>query len=90
MAIVNVTSTLGDRGFPAASLYVASKHAVIGLTRSAALEADGYGVQVSAVGPGPVQTAMLDPVTGHDEEDKLGLLAMGPIGRAGDPDEIAR
>ncbi len=89
-AIVNVTSIDGDKGFPNGSLYVASKHAIIGLTRSAALEAAAYGVRVNAVGPGPVQTAMLDRVTGHDEDAKRGFLATVPMQRAGDPDEIAK
>lgn len=89
-AIVNVTSIYGEKGFPNGSLYVASKHAIIGLTRSAALEAAEYGVRVNAVGPGPVQTAMLDRVTGHDAEAKRAFLATVPMRRAGDPDEIAR
>jgi NAD(P)-dependent dehydrogenase (short-subunit alcohol dehydrogenase family) len=88
-SIVNVSSIYGEKGFPNASLYVASKHAIIGITRSAALEAAPYGVRVNAVGPGPVQTAMLDRVTGGDPAAKAAFLATVPQQRAGEPEEIA-
>ena len=88
-SIVNVSSIYGQKGFPNASLYVASKHAIIGLTRSAALEAAPYGVRVNAVGPGPVQTAMLDRVTGNDTRAKAAFLATVPQQRAGEAEEIA-
>ena len=88
-AIVNVSSIYGERGFPLNAPYVASKHAIIGLTRAAALEGAPQGVRVNAVGPGPVQTAMLDRVTGGDEEAKAAFLSTIPIGRGGDPKEIA-
>lgn len=88
-AIVNVSSVFGERGYPNGALYVASKHAVIGLTRSAALEAAAFGVRVNAVGPGPVQTEMLDRFIGRSDETKSSFVATVPLGRAGDPDEIA-
>jgi NAD(P)-dependent dehydrogenase (short-subunit alcohol dehydrogenase family) len=88
-SIVNVSSIYGQKGFPGASLYVASKHAIIGLTRSAALEAAAYGVRVNAVGPGPVQTAMFDRVAGGDAQAKAAYLATVPQQRAGQPEEIA-
>jgi NAD(P)-dependent dehydrogenase (short-subunit alcohol dehydrogenase family) len=88
-AIVNVSSVAGRIGFPGASIYVASKHAVEGLTKAAALEAAPFGVRVNAVAPGPVQTAMFDRFTGTDE-NKAGLLSTIPLGRAGDVDEIAQ
>jgi NAD(P)-dependent dehydrogenase (short-subunit alcohol dehydrogenase family) len=88
-SIVNVSSIYGQKGFPLNAPYVASKHAIIGLTRAAALEAAPYGVRVNAVAPGPVQTAMLDRVTGGDEEAKAAFLSSVPVGRAGDPKEIA-
>ena len=88
-AIVNVSSIYGEKGFPLNAPYVASKHAIIGLTRAAALEGAPRGVRVNAVGPGPVQTAMLDRVTGGDEEAKAAFLSTIPIGRGGDPKEIA-
>ncbi|MBV9793906.1 MAG: glucose 1-dehydrogenase [Actinobacteria bacterium] len=88
-SIVNVSSIYGRKGFPGAALYVASKHAIIGLTKSAALEAAAYGVRVNAVGPGPVQTAMFDRVTGNNAQAKAAYLATVPQQRAADPEEIA-
>jgi NAD(P)-dependent dehydrogenase (short-subunit alcohol dehydrogenase family) len=87
-SIVNISSTMGSRGAPNASLYVASKHAVEGLTRSAALEAAAFGVRVNAVAPGPVETGMLDRFTGSKDR-KAGLLASIPLGRAARPQVIA-
>jgi NAD(P)-dependent dehydrogenase (short-subunit alcohol dehydrogenase family) len=72
-SIVNLSSTLGHRGAPGASLYTASKHAVEGLTKSAALEGAAFGVRVNAVAPGPIETAMLDRFTGNsDREGRAG------------------
>ena len=87
-SIVNVSSTMGSRGAPNASLYVASKHAVEGLTKSGALEAAPFGVRVNAVAPGPVETGMLDRFTGSQGR-RAGLLASIPLRRAGKPEEIA-
>ncbi|SAK67677.1 short-chain dehydrogenase/reductase SDR [Caballeronia pedi] len=87
-SIVNVSSTMGARGAAGASLYVASKHAVEGLTKSAALEAATFGVRVNAVAPGPVQTPMLDRLT-QTSERKAAFLDTVPLKRAGTPDEIA-
>ena len=87
-SIVNLSSTMGSRGAPNASLYVASKHAVEGLTKSAALEAAAFGVRVNAVAPGPIETGMLDRFTGS-EQRKAGLLASIPLRRAGRPEELA-
>jgi NAD(P)-dependent dehydrogenase (short-subunit alcohol dehydrogenase family) len=89
-AIVNVSSVAGQVGFPGASVYVASKHAVEGLTKSAALEAATTGVRVNAVAPGPIQTDMMERFTGHNAEAKAGLIAMVPAQRAGTVDEIAQ
>jgi NAD(P)-dependent dehydrogenase (short-subunit alcohol dehydrogenase family) len=86
--IVNISSTMGSRGAPNASLYVASKHAVEGLTKSGALEAASFRVRVNAVAPGPVETAMLDRFTGSGDR-KAGLLAGVPLRRAGKPEEVA-
>jgi NAD(P)-dependent dehydrogenase (short-subunit alcohol dehydrogenase family) len=86
--IINISSTMGSRGAPNASLYVASKHAVEGLTKSAAIEAAASGVRVNAVAPGPVETPMLDRLTGSDER-KAAFLANVPLKRAGTPEEIA-
>src|SRR6202000_886216 len=72
-SIVNLSSTMGHRGAPGASVYTASKPAVQGLTQSAALEAAAFGVRVNAVAPGPVETGMLDRFTGSAER-KAGLI----------------
>ena len=89
-AIVNLSSVAGQVGMAGASVYAASKHAVEGLTKSAALEGAAAGVRVNAVAPGPVQTDMLDRFTGGSDEAKQGSLAGLPARRAGTPDEIAR
>ena len=88
-AIVNLSSIVGHKALPGAPLYVASKHAVEGLTKAAALEAAEFGVRVNAVAPGPIQTGMLDRFAGSVDA-KAGLLASLPLKRAGTPDEIAR
>jgi len=87
-SIVNLSSTMGQRGAAGASLYTASKHAVEGLTKSAALESAAFGVRVNAVAPGPIETAMLDRFTGNADR-KAGLVAGVPMKRAGRPEEIA-
>ncbi|MBV8193262.1 MAG: glucose 1-dehydrogenase [Alphaproteobacteria bacterium] len=87
-SIVNISSTMGSRGAANASLYVASTHAVEGLTKSGALEAAPSGVRVNAVAPGPVETRMLDRFTGSPDR-KAGLLASIPLRRAGKPEELA-
>ncbi len=87
-SIVNLSSTMGHRGAPGASIYTASKHAVEGLTKSAALEAAAFGVRVNAIAPGPIDTAMLDRFTGNPGR-KAGLVAGVPLKRAGRPEEIA-
>src|SRR5882672_3199474 len=88
-SIVNVSSTFGQTGGAGASVYAASKHAVEGLTQSAALEAAGSGVRVNVVAPGPIDTGMLTRFTGTDER-KAGLIAGVPLKRVGKPEEIAQ
>ncbi|MBN3852334.1 glucose 1-dehydrogenase [Paraburkholderia sp. Ac-20340] len=88
-SIVNLSSIAGLVGMAGASVYVASKHAVEGLTKSAALEGAAAGVRVNAVAPGPVATNMLDRFTGGSDDNKAGLLATVPARRAASPDEIA-
>jgi NAD(P)-dependent dehydrogenase (short-subunit alcohol dehydrogenase family) len=88
-SIVNLSSTMGHKGVPGASIYTASKHAVEGLTKAAALEGAGFGVRVNAVAPGPVETGMLSRFTGSDAR-KAGLIAGVPMQRAGTPEEIAQ
>jgi NAD(P)-dependent dehydrogenase (short-subunit alcohol dehydrogenase family) len=87
-SIVNISSVAGKIGFAGAALYVASKHAVEGLTKSAALEGAGSGVRVNAVAPGPIETGMLERFTGN-AENKAGLIAGIPLKRSGKPQEIA-
>ena len=87
-SIINISSTYGHLGAGGAAVYSASKHAVEGLTKSAALEGAGAGVRVNAVAPGPVETGMLNRFTGSAER-KAGLVASVPLKRVGEPDEIA-
>jgi NAD(P)-dependent dehydrogenase (short-subunit alcohol dehydrogenase family) len=87
-SIVNISSTYGHAGTRGASVYAASKHAVEGLTKSAALEVAGSGVRINAVAPGPTETGGLNRFTGNAER-KAGLISTVPLGRVGEPDEIA-
>ena len=88
-SIVNVSSTYGHVGGAGAAVYAASKHAVEGLTKSAALEAAASGVRVNMVAPGPIDTGMLTRFTGTNER-KAVLAATVPLKRVGRPDEIAQ
>src|SRR6266852_4782918 len=88
-SIVNISSTYGHEGAAGASVYAASKHAVEGMTKSAALEAAGFGVRVNAVAPGPTDTGMLTRFTGTAER-KAAMTKGVPLGRLGEPAEIAR
>jgi NAD(P)-dependent dehydrogenase (short-subunit alcohol dehydrogenase family) len=88
-SVVNVASSAGRMGVAGLSAYSASKHAVLGLTKSAALEVARDGIRVNAVCPGSVRTKMLRGFVGGDEEqlEKMGRRA--PMGRLGEPEEIA-
>jgi NAD(P)-dependent dehydrogenase (short-subunit alcohol dehydrogenase family) len=87
-SIVNVSSAYGSVGAPGASVYAASKHAVEGLTRSAALEVAGTGVRVNVVAPGTTDTGMLTRFTDTDE-NKAALVSTVPVKRLATPEEIA-
>src|SRR5260221_2144162 len=87
-SIVNVSSTMGERGAANLSLYTGSKHAVEGITKSAALEGAAFGVRVNAVAPGPTETAMLDRLTGSPDK-KAAFYAAIPLKRGAQPAEIA-
>jgi NAD(P)-dependent dehydrogenase (short-subunit alcohol dehydrogenase family) len=87
--IVNLSSTVGHKAAAGLSIYTASKHAVEGLTKAAALEAAPFGVRVNAVSPGPIETEMLNRVTGTPER-KSKLIAGVPLGRSGTPEEVAQ
>ncbi|ACD19686.1 SDR family NAD(P)-dependent oxidoreductase [Paraburkholderia phytofirmans] len=88
-SVVNVSSTYGHEGAAFASVYAGSKHAVEGMTKSAALEVASTGVRVNAVAPGPTDTGMLDRFTGTPE-NKAALAAKVPLGRVGQPVDVAR
>jgi len=88
-SIVNISSTYGHTGAAGASVYSASKHAVEGFTKSAALEAAGTGVRVNVIAPGPIETPMLNRFAKTDER-KAGLVSTVPLRRAGKPEEIAQ
>jgi len=88
-SIVNVSSTYGRSGAAGASVYVASKHAVEGLTKAAAMEVAESGVRVNVVAPGPIETGMLNRFTGTAEK-KAALVGGVPVKRGGKPEEIAQ
>jgi NAD(P)-dependent dehydrogenase (short-subunit alcohol dehydrogenase family) len=87
-AIVNMASVAGLVGFPGGATYCASKHGVIGLTKSAALETARSGIRVNDVCPAVIETPMGDRIWGAPEMKKFGL-SLHPIGRFGMPMEIA-
>ncbi|HEV3113337.1 MAG TPA: glucose 1-dehydrogenase [Candidatus Binataceae bacterium] len=87
-SIVNVSSAYGSVGAPGASVYVASKHAVEGMTKSAALEVAGTGVRVNVVAPGTTDTSMLTRFTSTDE-NKAALVSSVPFKRLATSEEIA-
>jgi NAD(P)-dependent dehydrogenase (short-subunit alcohol dehydrogenase family) len=88
-SIVNCASIAGLVAFPGAGAYVASKHGMVGLTKTAAMELATAGIRVNAVCPGVIATPMIDRAT-HGQADQLALYArLEPIGRLGRPEEIA-
>ncbi|CAI1993399.1 3-oxoacyl-[acyl-carrier-protein] reductase FabG [Serratia proteamaculans] len=88
-SLINFSSQAGQVGIPGGSVYSASKHAVNGLTRSAALEVAADGVRVNAIAPGPVATAMFDRFVGNDPIAKKEFLSKMPTGRIVTTEEIA-
>jgi NAD(P)-dependent dehydrogenase (short-subunit alcohol dehydrogenase family) len=87
-AIVNTASVAGLVGFPTSSAYVASKHGVVGLTKTAALEYARHGIRVNCVCPGYIETPMTER-SRNDPERLAHMIASEPIGRLGTPEEIA-
>jgi NAD(P)-dependent dehydrogenase (short-subunit alcohol dehydrogenase family) len=79
---------MGSRGNPQNPIYVASKHAIEGLTKSAAIESSKFNVRVNAVAPGPIETDMLERIAGGAERIAA-VAASIPAGRIGTPDEVA-
>ena len=88
-AIVNTASGAGLIGVKRMAAYVASKHGVVGLTKTAALEYAKSGIRINAVCPGVIKTAMVDRVSGNRPDVLDKMIAAEPIGRSGQPEEIA-
>ena len=88
-AIVNCASVAGLIGFPNIGIYIASKHAVIGLTKTAALEYSAQGIRVNAVNPAVIDTEMVDRIAAGLSMEKNNLSTLHPIGRMGRVDEVA-
>ncbi|WP_157260160.1 SDR family oxidoreductase [Chamaesiphon minutus] len=87
--IVNTASILATIAMPNIPLYVASKHAVVGLTKATALQYAKSGIRVNAVSPGAIATEMIEQATGGQDEAKAYMAGLHPIGRLGKPEEIA-
>ena len=88
-SIVNISSTFGKRAAAGASVYAASKHAIEGFTKAAALEGATSGIRVNAIAPGPIETGMLNRFTGSDEA-MFGMAKGVPMNRIGRPEEVAQ
>ena len=88
-AIVNTSSGAGVKPFKDQAAYTATKHAVVGLTRAAALDYADRGLRINAVCPGIIDTPMMGRVSGGTDEGRARVIAGEPIGRMGLPDEIA-
>lgn len=88
-AIVNMSSVAGRVGFPNIAAYTASKHGVIGLTKTSALEYAESGIRINAVCPGIINTEMIERFTKGDKETLAEMEKMEPMGRLGEPEEVA-
>jgi NAD(P)-dependent dehydrogenase (short-subunit alcohol dehydrogenase family) len=88
-AIVNTSSGAGVEGFKGQAAYAASKHGLIGLTKSAALDYAARGIRINAICPGIVDTEMMRRFTGDTDERRAAVIAQEPVGRMGRPEEIA-
>jgi NAD(P)-dependent dehydrogenase (short-subunit alcohol dehydrogenase family) len=84
-----MASVAGLVGFPNLPAYVASKHGVLGLTKTAALEYARSGIRINAVCPGVIHTEMIDRITGMDADVEKQFTDLAPMGRMGTPEEIA-
>jgi NAD(P)-dependent dehydrogenase (short-subunit alcohol dehydrogenase family) len=88
-AIVNTSSGAGVKGFAGQAAYAATKHGLIGLTRSAALDYAAQGIRINAICPGIIDTEMMRRFTGDTDEGRAAVIAQEPVGRMGRPEEIA-
>ncbi|WP_448662136.1 SDR family NAD(P)-dependent oxidoreductase [Sphingomonas sp. CJ20] len=86
-SIVNMASILGAVGWAGSVAYVTAKHALVGMTKTAALDYAQQGIRVNAVGPGFIQTPLIE--SSMTDEARAGLIALHPIGRLGRPEEVA-
>ena len=86
---MNTSSGAGVKGFPGGAAYVAAKHGVVGLSKSAALDYAAFNVRINAVCPGIVDTKMMRRFSGGTPEGRAAVISQEPIGRMGTPEEIA-